>query len=970
MQYQNSKPAQNTENHMKSSVTRITVKKLAIKSMLFNAQSIRSKFDEFTCYVAKEKPDLICITESWINEEIFGDRIQDYEIDGFNLFSCTRKGNTKGGGVMIYVNSLFSAIEVPDSNKSTAVESIWLDVALDQKKSQIRIGAFYRAGTLVRDFQVEHDRLICEEICRNFHSQCLILGDFNLKGYENAQFGIGTPECKVFYQLLEEHLFMQQFVTHPTRLDSFLDLVFSDDKDLVQNLSVGENLGNSDHRIIRFTVQLAGSIQDNLSLVPNFNRADFAGLRQALGLINWQVEFAGLNACQMWDKFKKLLQDIQAQYIPVKHRRKRKVGKPVWFSNEINTKIKAKKEAYRVMDQDCTEGNKKGYQKARDLVKKSVRRAKRSNEIDLARNCKGDSKKFFSFYSLSRATRTVGPLQVNGSVVSSDLEMTECLNNQFKSVFTDENTSNIAKLNCIPVTQNTLDDIQFIDKDMVLKHLKKIRSNKAEGPDEVYARILREAEVELSLPLSIIFAASLSQSLIPLDWKRANVVPIFKKGDKSKVENYRPVSLTSLVCKLLESIIKDAVVNFLEAHNLIKATQHGFRKAHSCLTNLLSFLDFATEQFDKGQQTDVAYLDFSKAFDKVPHQRLLIKLKQHGIRGRIVKWIESWLSGRQQRVVLNGSKSRWLDVISGVPQGSVLGPVLFIIFINDIDNGIDSNVLKFADDLKIFRKVETTNDHKLLQDDLDKIVKWSETWQMKFNFGKCKIMHIGRKNNSDSYVMDSNNLDIIEREKDLGVIINSRLDSSEQTVEARKKGLRMLGAINRNVGYKSKEVVKKLYTAYVRPHLEYCVQAWCPMYEKDCWLLERVQKRATKMINGFGSLSYEERLKQLDMFSLRYRRLRGDLIEVFKFVQDPEERYLSDLFTFNRNDTVRGHQYKIILNHSRTRLRQSFFCRRVVKHWNQLPNEIVSSSSLGIFKTKLDNHFRELGTAYQFSRET
>jgi len=179
----------------------------------------------------------------------------------------------------------------------------------------------------------------------------------------------------------------------------------------------------------------------------------------------------------------------------------------------------------------------------------------------------------------------------------------------------------------------------------------------------------------------------------------------------------------------------------------------------------------------------------------------------------------------------------------------------------------------------------------------------------------------------------------------------------------------MLGAINRNVSYKSEEVIRKLYCAYVRPHLEYCVQAWSPSYEKDCWLLERVQKRATKMVNGMGNLAYEERLKKLNMFSLRYRRLR-DLIQVFQFVHGQEQGYLRELFEFNRNDGIRGHQFKIKVNHSRTRLRQSFFTNRVVEHWNQLPKTIVSSNTLNIFKNSIDNHYKNSGLVFLYSRES
>jgi len=201
-------------------------------------------------------------------------------------------------------------------------------------------------------------------------------------------------------------------------------------------------------------------------------------------------------------------------------------------------------------------------------------------------------------------------------------------------------------------------------------------------------------------------------------------------------------------------------------------------------------------------------------------------------------------------------------VLSGVPQGSVLGPLLFLIFINTIENGVSSRVLKFADDLKVFRVIEGKDDQDVFQSDLDKLSIWSEVWQMNFNYSKCKIMNVGRVNNPSKYELSGQELAHIQIEKDLGVMVNSKLSASDQVIQARKRALGMLGAINRNVCYKNEKVITKLYCAYVRPLLEYCVQAWSPTYKKDCWLLERVQKRATKMVNGLDNLEARVQLKK------------------------------------------------------------------------------------------------------------
>ena len=618
------------------------------------------------------------------------------------------------------------------------------------------------------------------------------------------------------------------------------------------------------------------------------------------------------------------------------------------------------------MKKSNSDNDLRSYQVVRNGVKKRIRMEKRAKELDLVKNCGSDSKKFFSFYKFNSSQKGIGPIRVNDTLISDDGKMAEVLNDKFKSVFTQEDESNLAALQCQPVTDQELRDIDDIGSNQVLAYIKKMRPNKAEGPDEIHARFLRECEKEVSVPLAIIFSKSVADGKIPLDWKRANVVPIHKKGDKGVADNYRPVSLTSLVCKVLESIIKDKIVDFLDENGIIRETQHGFRKGRSCLTNLLEFLDFVTACFDSGKQVDVSYLDFSKAFDKVPHKRLGLQLRNHGIKGNIFRWVQSWLMGRQQRVVINGFKSQWKEVTSGVPQGSVLGPLLFIIFVNTIEDGIDSKVLKFADDIKMFRAIEEKNDQEAFQADLNGLVAWSENWQMKFNLSKCKVMHTGRVRNQNVYKMKGHALEKIEKERDLGVTVNSKLTASDQVMEARKKALRMLGVIYRNVSYKSGEVISKLYCAYVRPFLEYCVQAWSPTYEKDCWLLERVQKRATKMVQNLSRLPYEDRLRKLGMFSLRYRRLRGDMIEVFKFVQGQQSGYLQGMFEFNSLNRGRGHQYKLVMKHSGTRKRQSFFSRRVVSDWNSLPGKIVSAGSLSSFKTRLDRHYKEMDLAFRY----
>ena len=507
---------------------------------------------------------------------------------------------------------------------------------------------------------------------------------------------------------------------------------------------------------------------------------------------------------------------------------------------------------------------------------------------------------------------------------------------------------------------HSIEDIE-VNPEVIRKLISALDVNKAAGPDQISSRILKEGVDSFSIGLSIIFSKSLGTSDVPEDWRVANVVPIFKKGSREHAENYRPVSLTSVVCRILERVIKESTVSFLDRYKLILKTQHGFTKNRSCLTNLLEYLNYVTEKIDQGMPLDVLYLDFAKAFDKVSHYRLLYKLWKVGIRGNLLDWIRNWLMDRKQRVVLNGVKSDWHGVESGVPQGSVLGPLLFTLFINDLDLGLDCRVWKFADDTKIVRIVEDSQDCIKHQGNIDKLEGWGDKWKMEFNIGKCKVMHIGHGNLKFGYTMNGQWLEECDYEKDLGVLIDKNLKSSRQVLGARNKANRMLGFIARNVTYKSKEVVKKLYVAYVRPHLEYCAQAWAPHYRQDLNILEAVQRRATRMVHGLNRLEYKDRLLELNMFSVERRYVRGDMIEVYKMFEGLDDLDINDFFEVVGEGRTRGHNRKLKAKYSRVDCRKYFFSLRIVDLWNKLGRDTVNSNSLNVFKPRLDQDMNSLG---------
>nr|VZI05818.1 unnamed protein product [Spirometra erinaceieuropaei] len=387
---------------------------------------------------------------------------------------------------------------------------------------------------------------------------------------------------------------------------------------------------------------------------------------------------------------------------------------------------------------------------------------------------------------------------------------------------------------------------------MILTELLRLEESKSPGPDEIPAKILKELAGEFSRPLSMLFHTSFETGYLPPDWKSAWITPLYKGGSRVSANNYRPVSLTSICCKIMKKIIKQQLMQFLEQNHLHSDSQHGFRKGRSCVTNLLYCLEHWTRAVDRGDMVHAIYIDFKKAFDSVPHHRFLYKLSRAGVRGKLLMWIRSFLIGRSQAVHVGDQQSAEVGVKSGVPQGSVLGPTLFLVYVNDCTNELICDVAMFADDIKIWITIRSEVDEARLQTDRDHLEQWSKDWLLPFNVNKCTFLRVGRTSspNHTVYRLTGKPLQEVDAQKDLSVWITTSLKPSQQCSKVAKSAMSMLYLVKRAFSSFDEDCFAKVFQTFVRPHLEFAIQALRPWTAKDLDILEKVQRRATKLVSG------------------------------------------------------------------------------------------------------------------------
>ena len=649
----------------------------------------------------------------------------------------------------------------------------------------------------------------------------------------------------------------------------------------------------------------------------------------------------------MWCYISELIKDGIKQFVPTV--RVNRYNQPKWFNSSIRHNINRVRTLRRKYNKHPSEQNKIKLENNETQLQAEISNAKADYESTLISNFSYSNSKIYKYIrSLTNSNCIPCSVYYDSISANSDSAKAFLFNKYFHSVFTQA-ASHPAPPDDID-HHTMLSELNISDSE-VLNVLLNLDTTKAMGPDGIPPIVLQRCATALHQPLCYLFNLTLQFSYLPRDWKVHKIVPIFKSGDPTSVKNYRPISLLSNTSKVLERIIYNKMVDHISAY--INPAQFGFMRNRSTTQQLLLFLHNA---FSSRDQFDAIYLDISKAFDSVSHSYLLSKLHNFNISGSLWLWLQAYLSTRSQFVSINNCYSDLLSVESGVPQGSILGPLLFIMFMNDLPNSItDSEALLFADDTKCFRHIKTPPGEQLLQRDIDNLFSWSTSSNLDFNSSKSCHLSFNRKYPT-SYTISGNIIITKQSHKDLGVTLSDNLEWKTHHDIILSKAYKTLGLVRRTFSSSIPPLTKvKLYVSLIRSQLMYCFPIWRPYLVKDISNLEHLQRRATKYILNDYISDYKTRLLKLELLPLMYTFELSDIMFFIKSIKNPTSSFNIHHF-ISFSTSARSGGFKLHHNPSTTNKQWHFYFVRICRLWNALPL-IDVNLSIDTIRNRVKSHF-------------
>ena len=900
------------------------------------------------------QPDCVLVTESWLHADIC-----DGMLDPKSLYTIMRKDRVhcRGGGVCAFVNRRHSVLPITLQDKYSRLEILGIDFV--DVKPILRMFIVYRPPYYDQD-AVSYVKLLVDYLTNystNSKYMHIIAGDFNLPLMNWDS--LTGPDDDVYNTV--SSFFVKngysQLVNFPTRGCNILDLVLTDTDMLVTNVTCDSPLGFSDHATVTFSVAATLNtdtcVTKSCSTVRKYKwaNADFEAMSVHLSSIDWmQVIYTNTSGCSMWSEFMCLLTNAVDAFVPsfVVSVSQKQLHKP--RRSRAVRKLDAKKRRLwkRLSKTPHDSLLRQMYRNCVDEWK----RALRYDEM-LAEDRVVTANNIGAFYNFvyRRTTNHCGIgviMDKNGSPITDNQAKANAFNNYFSSVGVKDNG---VMPRCSDVTLcSVLDSIEVTEAD-VIQSIKRLKTNSSSGPDGLPPVLFKSLMYCISKPLALFYNQLLSVGAVPVDWRTAHIVPVFKKGTAGDTANYRPISLTCVPSKILEKIVASKILDHLESNNILCSAQHGFLKRRSTCTNLLECFNDWTVCVQSRSQTAVIYIDFAKAFDVVSHKKLFARLFSYGVRGSVLLWIENFFAERTHQTKVGTCLSDPLALTSGVVQGSGIGPIAFLVYINELAVILKKFGIKiklFADDVKLYVQIMNDTHITQLQQAIDALVCWANEWQLSISVSKCCVLNVGKATRSTCFNIDGISLPVVSSTRDLGVIVSHDLSPVLHISNIVAKAHKRTSAIYRAFTCRNVEILVRAFLTYVRPIVEHDSIIWSPYTVKDIESIESVQRRFTKRLPGFHSLPYAERLKRLKLPSLELRRLHFDLIYCYKILFGKIHLQADDFFEMAPLSVTRGHIYKLYKKRSHATVRCKFFSERIVTTWNNLP-ESVDFSSLNSF---------------------
>ncbi|MCG8046489.1 MAG: reverse transcriptase domain-containing protein [Candidatus Thiodiazotropha endolucinida] len=921
----------------------------------YNVQSIISKLE--ILHTELIDFDILAFSETWLSASVDND---DLFIQSYNTPERKDRDGDNHGGVIIYVKEgIFYKRRV--DLEIRGIESIWIEVANNNK--HILFAVFYRPPNSDASYLSLIEDSIALAIDTGI-SDIVITGDFNLNTL--------SPQTSRKIESLCLQFSLHQLIDKPTNFtehsSSILDLLFVSNEEHILLSGVGEPFLNQPLRyhcpvygVLKFSKPKATSFTRH---VWYYGKGDYNLLRQRASELDWESLYNNDTATYASNIHSAILQ-IARQCIPNREI-KVKPTDPPWLTSIIKRHIRKRKRAYKRAKRSSSASDWYSFRKQRNKTITLIRKSKQAfydnikNKLASNTLSQKDWWSTLKTFIAPRTKSTVPPLEYNNEVYSDEFDKANIFNSFFQSqTILDETNAVLPDPPTVSVdTQLSRIILTPFEVESVLKSLP---LGKAAGPNGLSNRILRELSSVLSRPLCSVFNQSLQTGIVPTHYKEANVCPVPKKGDLATVSNYRPISLLNSESKVLERLVFKYLFNHFRDNNQLTSLQSGFVPGDSTINQLTLLYNTFCHALDCGKEVRAVFCDISKAFDRVWHNGLIFKLQAAGVTGEVLTWFKSYLSDRKQRVVLPGTTSDWVYIRAGVPQGSILGPLLFLLYINDIVVDIGSNIRLFADDTSLFIVVDNPETAaNCLNSDLSKISQWAKTWLVSFNPSKTESLLISRKRNQPQHppiIMQNQAITEVEHHKHLGVYFSRDGTWHQHINYITEKAWTRINVMRKLKFKLDRKSLETIYLVFIRPLLEYGDIIWsnCTQYEKD--ELEKIQTEAARIATGTTKLISRRVLyTEIRWESLEQRRKHHQLTLFYKMINHLTPAYLTTLIpqsvsSLSRYNLRNSNDLQTI--DARTNQYYHSFLPSAIRAWNSLPIDAQQSNTVNSFKSFL-----------------